>query len=179
MNKKGFTLIELLATITILSMLMLVAVPNIMSTLDKSKRRTYIEDAKKMISLTEYKIRSDTTIELPTSSNTAVAFQLSSLDLTDFSKGPEGGQYDLSRSYVLVTKYNNKYIYYATLIEKYGTASSSKYRGVDAIDYNTLLSENAVNNIKDFKASSLPAVPTVGGEKLVASTRVAVTKVFS
>ena len=51
MNQKGFTLIELLATITILSMIMLVAIPNIMSTLDKSKRRTYVEDAKKMITL--------------------------------------------------------------------------------------------------------------------------------
>ncbi len=51
MNRKGFTLIELLATITILAMIMLAAVPNIMSTLDKSKRRTYIEDAKKMILL--------------------------------------------------------------------------------------------------------------------------------
>lgn len=65
MNKKGFTLIELLATITILSMIMVVAVPSIMSTLDKSKRRTYVEDAKKMITLAEYKFRANTTIEEP------------------------------------------------------------------------------------------------------------------
>ncbi len=51
MNKKGFTLIELLATILILSLLMLVAVPNVMSTIDKNKQDTYVEDAKRMITL--------------------------------------------------------------------------------------------------------------------------------
>ena len=179
MNKKGFTLIELLATIIILSMIMLVAVPNIMSTLDKSKRRTYVEDAKKMISLTEYKIRSNTTIELPTNENTVVAFPLSSLDLTDFSEGPEGGQYDLKKSYVLVAKKNNEYIYFATLVEKYGTGATTKYRGVDAVSYSTLLNENAVNNVKDFKESSLPTEPVEGGSKVVSDQRYTIGKVLN
>ena len=64
MNKKGFTLIELLATIAILALLMLVAVPNVMSTIDKNKQDTYIEDAKRMITLAEYEVRSDTSIPL-------------------------------------------------------------------------------------------------------------------
>lgn len=179
MNKKGFTLIELLATIIILSMIMLVAVPNIMSTLDKSKRRAYVEDAKKMISLTEYKIRSNTTIELPTNENTVVAFPLSSLDLTDFSEGPEGGQYDMKKSYVLVARKNNEYIYFATLVEKYGTGATTKYRGVDAVSYSTLLNENAVNNVKDFKESSLPTEPVEGGSKVVSDQRYTIGKVLN
>ncbi len=163
MNKKGFTLIELLATITILSMIMIVAVPSIMSTLDKSKRRTYVEDAKKMISLAEYRMRGDTSIEYPSSTTTAVAFTLASMDLTDFSEGPEGGQYDLNRSYVLLVKKNSQYYYYATLIENY----SSKYRGIELLDYDSLLNENAVNNIKDFKNTTLPSAPTANSVKTV------------
>ena len=95
MNRKGFTLIELLATIAILALLMLVAVPNVMSTIDKNKQDTYIEDAKRMITLAEYKVRSDTNIELPTSGN-CIVVPLGSLDLTDFTEGPEGGNYDCS-----------------------------------------------------------------------------------
>ena len=72
MKKNGFTLIELLATILILSLLMLVAVPNVMSTIDKNKQDTYIEDAKRMVTLTEYEIRRNTNIELPTSGNCIV-----------------------------------------------------------------------------------------------------------
>lgn len=179
MNKKGFTLIELLATITILAMIMLVAVPNIISTLDKSKRRTYVEDAKKMISLAEYKVRSNTTIVLPTTENTVVAFPLSSLDLTDFSEGPEGGQYDLKRSYVLVTMKNREYIYFATLVEKYGTNSATKYRGVDTMSYNSLLKEDAVNSVKDFKSSSLPSEPVKGSFKLIYNRKYSIIKVIS
>jgi len=179
MSRKGFTIIELLATITILSMIMLVAVPNIMSTLDKSKRRTYVEDAKKMITLAEYRVRSDTNITLPSNENTTIAFTLSSMDLTDFSEGPEGGQYDLNRSYVLLTKRNNKYFYFATLVEKYGTAADIKYRGVDVMGYDDLLKETAINNVKDFTNSNLPAVPTVNGYKLVLNQRYVVTNVIS
>ena len=118
MGRKGFTLIELLATILILSLLMLVAVPNVMSTIDKNKRDTYVEDAKKMITLAEYKVRSDTSIELPTSGN-CIVLKLSSLDLSDFNEGPEGGSYDLAKSYVVMARSGSTYKYYATIVENY------------------------------------------------------------
>ena len=47
MNKKGFTLIELLGVIIILSIIMLIAIPNVTSVLEKNKRENYIADAKK------------------------------------------------------------------------------------------------------------------------------------
>lgn len=179
MNKKGFTLIELLATITILAMIMLVAVPNIMSTLDKSKRRTYVEDAKKMISLAEYKVRSDTTIEVPYDQTVAVAFTLNSMDLTDFSEGPEGGTYDLNRSYVLLIRKDNEYLYFVTLVEKYGSGSDIKYRGVDTMDYNSLLREDAVNNVIDFTDTNLPTTPVEGNNKLINDKTYTIVKVIS
>ena len=42
MKKNGFTLIELLATILILALIMIIAVPNVMSTIDKNKQDTYV-----------------------------------------------------------------------------------------------------------------------------------------
>lgn len=170
MNEKGFTLIELLATITILSMIMLVAVPNVMSTLDKSKRRTYVEDAKKMISLAEYRIRSDTSITMPDVSNdvrTAVAITLKSMDLTDFSDGPEGGSYDLDRSFVVITKTNNSYTYYATLVEKYGDNTNPKYRGIKLVESSALNAEDAITKVKDFTTSELPNIPTVNSPQMI------------
>lgn len=46
--KKGFTLIELLAVIIILAILMIVAVPNVLGTLNDAKRSTFITQAKSL-----------------------------------------------------------------------------------------------------------------------------------
>ena len=156
MKNNGFTLIELLATILILALIMLIAVPNVMSTIDKNKQDTYVEDAKKMITLAEYKIRSDTTIPLPTSGN-CIIIPLNSLDLSEFSEGPEGGTYDLDDSYVLVARNGNAYTYYATIVENY---NSSK-RGIPLVSRNELNKEDARKNV--FSNSELTIVkPTVG-----------------
>ena len=156
MKNNGFTLIELLATILILALIMLIAVPNVMSTIDKNKQDTYVEDAKKMITLAEYKIRSDTTIPLPTSGN-CIIIPLNSLDLSEFSEGPEGGTYDLDDSYVLVARNGNAYTYYATIVENY---NSSK-RGIPLDSRNELNKEDARKNV--FSNSELTIVkPTVG-----------------
>ena len=142
MNKKGFTLIELLATIAILALLMLVAVPNVMSTIDKNKRDTYVEDAKRMITLAEYEVRSNASIELPTSGN-CIVILLGSLDLSDFNEGPEGGNYDLQKSYVVIARSGSTYEYMATIVENFdGTV-----RGIPLTSRNDLNDENAGNNV--------------------------------
>ncbi len=143
MNKKGFTLIELLATILILALLMLVAVPNVMSTIDKNKKDTYIEDAKKMITLAEYEIRSDTSIELPTEGN-CIVILLGSLDLTDFNEGPEGGNYNLDESYVVIGRTGNTYEYAATLVEIY---DENNKRGINLTTRDELNNANARNKV--------------------------------
>lgn len=142
MNKHGFTLIELLATILILALLMLVAVPNVMSTIDKNKRDTYVEDAKKMITLAEYKVRSNTNIELPTSGK-CIVIPLSALDLSDFNEGPEGGDYDLSKSYVVIARSGSTYLYYATIVENY----DGNTRGIPLTSRDNLNKENAKNTV--------------------------------
>ena len=167
MNRKGFTLIELLATIAILALLMLVAVPNVMSTIDKNKQDTYIEDAKRMITLAEYKVRSDTNIELPTSGN-CIVVPLGSLDLTDFTEGPEGGNDDLVNSYVVVGRTGSSYEYSVTIVENYdcstgedGSQSCSSKRGLSLITEDDLNKGSARNSV--YSNDDLNVVtPSVG-----------------
>lgn len=119
-NKKGFTLIELLAVIVILGVIMLIAVPNIISTLDKNKKDSFIEDAKQMIASAEYKIRVDKSIEYP-GDNDVVIIKLSSLDSNHLDESPYGTFYSRDKSFVAITKEkvnSTEYerVYYAHLV---------------------------------------------------------------
>ena len=156
MNRKGFTLIELLATIAILALLMLVAVPNVMSTIDKNKQNTYVEDAKRMITLAEYEVRSNTSIELPTSGR-CIVILLRALDLTDFNEGPEGGSYDLDKSYVVIVRSGNNYIYMSTIVENF----DGNVRGIPLTTIDNLNKENARTKVATGSDLSI-ITPRVG-----------------
>lgn len=162
MNRFGFTLIELLATITILGLLMMVAVPNVISTIDKNKQATYINDAKKMITLAEYKIRKDTSIDLP-KTNKCIIIKLSALDLSSFEKGPEGGDYDTENSYVVLAAVsvngNIEYKYFVTLLENF----NEKKRGLNFVSREKLNEEDARKEVKILEDSELDDI-TIGSE---------------
>ena len=98
MNNKGFTLIELLATLAILSIIMLMAVPNVIGVVRRSKNKTYIEDAKKIVSLAEYKVRSSA--EYKPNSGQSYCFFLNFLGASELEKAPNGGEYYNNLSYV-------------------------------------------------------------------------------
>ena len=156
MNRKGFTLIELLATIMILAIIMLVAVPNVMSTIDKNKQSTYVEDARRMITLPEYELRSDTSIPTPTNGN-CVVILLRALDLSEFDQGPEGGDYDIDNSYVVIARSGNKNIYMAALVGNFDGGR----RGVPLSTRSDLNKENAIRLVAKDDELDIP-VPTVG-----------------
>ena len=149
MKEKGFTLIELLGVIIILSLIMLIAIPNITSTLDRSKREQYIVDAKKFVSLVEYELRKGT-IDKPGSTE-LLQITLKYLNTNDVEKDPEGTAYDIDNSYVVVARKNSYLVYYVNLVSKKG----ARYRGISLVDSERLDKDsNAVDGENKYNLIS-------------------------
>lgn len=126
-NKKGFTLVELLAAMIILGLILGVAVPNVIKILDNSRNDAYINDAKNLLSLAEYKYRSGKGITRPSGGTNCIIMSLEYLDNSEFEHAPHGGKYDKKRSYVAIRKGETSTEYYATLAEE---ISTDKYQGL-------------------------------------------------
>ena len=142
-NNKGFTLIELLGVIIILSIILLIAVPNISSILDRSKRDTYIADAKKFVSLVEYELRKGN-INKP-SSTELYKITLSYLATNDIEKDPDGNIYDVDESYVVVARKDGYLVYYVNLVS---TDSKGKTKGILLINVDDLDGDDKYQKIK-------------------------------
>ena len=48
-NKKGFTLVELLAVIVVLAIIILIAVPSVMNSMEKARRNSFVVEAREII----------------------------------------------------------------------------------------------------------------------------------
>lgn len=144
LSKKGFTLIELLAAMVILAAIMIIAVPNVMGILNNSRADTYVEDAKKLLSLAEYEFRGTTTIERP-AKGSCIAMSLQYLDNSNLDNAPNGGSYNKTMSYVIIRNTaaaaeKNQYEYFVTLVED---MKGGETRGVPLKSYSDLYSEDA------------------------------------
>ena len=150
-NSLGFTLIELIATITILGIIMLIAVPNVISVVTKNKNQTYVNDARKFVTLAKYKFESDAHIMRPTSTNCAV-IMLSSVDRSELQSGPEDGTYETDsnatdQSYVVIKYENSTYVYYVQLIETYSNKNNTvQKKGIALMKYDDLVQIDAKNS---------------------------------
>lgn len=102
MNKKGFTLIELLAVVVILGVIMTIAIPNVLSTLDRNKKNTFIENAKTMVTQAEYTLRKDANVDFPNERGMAILLTLEYLNTDDVSTSPYSTKYSPSKSFVVV-----------------------------------------------------------------------------
>lgn len=123
MNKRGFTLIELLAVLVILSIIMGIAIPNVVSSLEKSKKETYISDAKKF--LTQAKTELANTISKPAAGE-IVRINLSCVDNQDLTKDPDGNEYSETDSFVIVVRKDEELVYYVNLV----AGENGKNRGI-------------------------------------------------
>lgn len=145
MNKKGFTLIELLATLVILSIIMLVAVPSTLSVIEKNKRETYVSDAKRLVALAESEVRNNDTVEI--GNGQAMVFSFEKLDDGSFEKDADGNKYQADQSFVVVyrnVEYNAdgtvesyQYNYYVQL---YG-----EKRGIDLEESKLLVKDSIIS----------------------------------
>ena len=142
-NQKGFTLIELLAVIIILAIIMTVAIPNIVGTLEKNKKDSFIKDARRAITSCEYTIRTEKKYEYP-DETTAVIFPLSKIKNLDLEVSSFDTYYSLEDSFVAITKDRvneaYEYVYYVHLVsctdelcENLEDNSSLKNRGINLI----------------------------------------------
>lgn len=146
-NNKGFTLVELLATISILAIIMLIAIPNVVGVVQKSRNKTYVEDAKKMISLAKYKVKSDVEIK-DALGDGSVCISLNYLDSgKEIKDAPNGGEYDTANSYVLVEKnYDNSYYYSVQLLEN---DKDSNMQGLKKISSEDLSNDNSYTKVNN------------------------------
>jgi len=113
--KKGFTLVELLAVIVILSMILTISIPIIITAIDNIRRDSFASAAKMMIASAKLKISEDKNIKLPPNNYDATIIKLSYLKLDNLSKDIDGGFYSKNNSYLLIVKLNNEIFYYVTL----------------------------------------------------------------
>lgn len=145
MNKKGFTLIEILAVIIILGVIMTIAVPNVLSMIDRNKKDTFIEHAKMMATQAEYTIRKDVSIEYP-SEGKAIILTLEYLNTSDIAESPYGTPYNKERSFVAIVNEKvegfTEYKYYVHLItcgdDECTAANAKKNIGINLIDIDEL-----------------------------------------
>ncbi len=152
-SEKGFTLVELLATIVILGIIMVVAVPNVTGIIYKNRSNTYVEDAKKLVTLAEYEIRSNNNKITRPGDKQCIAFSLEYLDNAEFEDPPNNGEYLKNDSFVIVKKESGSLVYYVQLVEKF--KGKETYRGVPLVESSELNKSDATNLIGNFTKSNL------------------------
>lgn len=143
-NNSGFTMIELLAAIVLLGIMMGSAIPIVISVMNDQKNKTYIEDAIRLASNADNKMRSDNKVQIPPRGGGCVVMSLDYMDNNAFAKGPYDGEYDKAASFVVVSRNlstaDEEYQFYVRLLEK---LENGNYRGVNLVEYNSLYADNA------------------------------------
>lgn len=161
-NEKGFTLIELLATMSILAIIMLLAVPNVVGIVQRNKNKTYIEDAKKLVSLSKYKIKSDPSLKSLLQTHQSACLSLQYLDAgKELNDAPNGGTYS-NESYVRVLlDYAGEYNYEVQLLEEDNTKTTI-YRGIKATDSKNLTDSTTASKSESIVSSNATKVSCSG-----------------
>ena len=149
MNNKGFTLVELIGSMVILGLMMVLVVPNVVGLLNNSRETVYVEDAKKLVNIAKSKI--STKRVTPPGDAQCVFLGLAYLENGEFDNPPNGGCYDVNRSFVVVKKNANKeYEYYVQLVEYF----HKKYNGLLTPKKSTDIKKDSVEQGKTSVALS-------------------------
>jgi len=151
-NRNGFTLVELLAVVVLLGIFSVYAIPHLVGMLSTSRNKLYISDAGKFVSEVELILRAKSSeIEKPDNGE-ALVFSLASIDSSVFDSAPNGGEYDLNRSFVIVKNDSNQFQYSVCLVEH---TSSGGYIGIDLILDESLKDKNSNSKVTPLKLSDL------------------------
>ena len=151
-NNKGFTLVELLAAVVILGILVVVSVPVISNLFDSSRNKMYVSDAKKLISLAEYKVQASSSVIEKPDDGDCILISMLYLDSNDFDNPPGEGKYLKESSYVVVKNKSGKLEFSAIVVEK---VKDGGYKGVDLVKESKLISSTATNHVITFKEEDI------------------------
>lgn len=111
-NNKAFTLVELIVIIVILGVIMVFALPNITSTLERNKKDKMIIDAKDMVE------KARNYISAGNSYSNGDKLDLSTIDVRgEIKDSPFGNSYKTSTSYVIRQLEDNMYKYQVCLTD--------------------------------------------------------------
>jgi len=106
MNKNGFTLVELLAVIALVAILSGLAVNNIVSSINNSRKNVFLTDAKRMIAKAEYLMASSSE-DRENAKISSVKYNFARLnEHSEFANDADGGEYDKNATFVKVS-YNS------------------------------------------------------------------------
>ena len=156
-NNRGFTLIELLAAVVILGILVGISLPAITGMFDNSRKKMYVSDARKLISLAEYKLKSNSSEMEKPDDGDCILISMKYLDSSDFDTPPGGGEYEKEGSYVVVKNENGNLVYAASIVEK---LPKTGYKGIKLTLKSTLTTSKATSRVVAFDKDEVPYIET-------------------
>ena len=105
MKKNGFTLVELIAVLVILSIIALMATPNIIELMRSGKEKSFISEVEEMISTAKYMYKSESVRQANfTVDGTGYRILMSNLNGTLPDTDPFGYTYEKNESYITITE---------------------------------------------------------------------------
>ena len=155
LNRKGFTLIELLAVITIMGILMVVAIPSVIRTIENTRRDSFLDTAKQYVNGVKTMFISDS-IECPETAGGAYVLGTSlkngtyyvRIDTTQTASTGSGTEYPIILESGGKSSWSSKDVkgYVRIVVSGSGTGTLKQ-------TYYVALSDN-LHGIKDVPASS-------------------------
>ena len=142
-KKKGFTLIELLAVIIILGILMIIAIPSVTSYISNSRKSTYVDTAKGIISGARNLVNEGKLEMFDT--DTTYYIDINCIKTENGTQSPYG---EFTKAYVVVTYDGKGYDYYWTSIDEVGNGIKT-ITNIDKLDEDDIESDLKVSDIKD------------------------------
>ncbi len=114
----------------------MVAIPNIVGVVRNNRNKQYVEDAKKLVSLAEYKVRSNPSIM---DGHACIRLTINYLGEEEFDSSPSG-KYDFNQSFVDVEIIDSEYKY--SVITK-----DDKSMGIKYTDSKELFNDDAFKTL--------------------------------
>ena len=175
-KKKGFTLVELLAALVILGLLTAIAAPNIIGILQSTKLNTYQRDAEKLVTIAEYKFRSDTSIVKPADDH-CIVMNMKYLGSGEFKNAPYGGSYAYNgpdknpqtktydtelNNYVVIRRIGGgttvKYEYHVQLVEY--IFAKTRFSGIPLTRYSSVKNDAPIDYVSTGMTSEPDKITT-------------------